>query len=230
MKKLLNLLCVVFALSLVLTSAVFGGISANAETETVLSVDFSNPNDEDLFRYRNLAGDLDDDGAINATDLTVHKKVLLEISEETDLCDVNGDGNIDILDLVRLKKLTVNGVPALVENNALEFDGTVSYKGAIVSQMTANTYYKISYSYKTDDTLTVRLNGVSANGIIKEHSAKSDMTDVEFVVLADSLNANTGLELIFEGSGTIDDLSIAPTTDKWVSGTDQGGVDIFPVE
>ena len=208
----------------------FGGMLTSAATDTILSVDFSKATDESLFRYRNIIGDLDDDGNLSATDLTIHTKVLLDIIAETPGSDVNGDGKVNIVDLVRLKKLTINGVPALVEDGAMVFNGTVSYKGEIVPLMTANTYYKVSFSYKTDSSFTVKLNGVSADSIIKNYSAESDMTEASFTVCADALSANTGLELLFEGKGTIDNLSITPTTDKWVSGSDQGGADIFPVE
>ncbi len=51
-------------------------------------------------------GDVDADGVIDATDLTVLRKIILEAEADYDaaIADVNGDGEIDVRDLVRLKK------------------------------------------------------------------------------------------------------------------------------
>jgi hypothetical protein len=53
-----------------------------------------------------LAGDINVDGAVNATDITLLKKCLLE-GNTNYLCDVNKDSNTDIRDLVRLKIILV---------------------------------------------------------------------------------------------------------------------------
>ena len=58
-------------------------------------------------------GDFDNDGIISADDVVVLRKQLLEFilgSEEFDvaLADINGDGDVNILDLVRIKKLMAN--------------------------------------------------------------------------------------------------------------------------
>lgn len=230
MKKFLKALCVIFVLLSVLTSVMFGGVVTDAAADSILSVDFSSADDEALFKYCNIVGDLDNDGQTAATDLTLLSKTLLGMLTETKSHDVNKDGVVDIRDLIRLKKLVVKGVPSLVQDNAMVFDGTVSYTGEIVSLMTADTYYKVSFTYKTDSSFTVTLNGVAQNSVVKNYSLKSDMTEAGFIVYADALTVNSGSELIFEGKGTIDNISIAPTTDKWTDGNDQGGADIFPVE
>ncbi len=51
-------------------------------------------------------GDVNADGVIDATDLTVLRKIILEAEADYDaaIADVNGDGEIDVRDLVRLKK------------------------------------------------------------------------------------------------------------------------------
>ena len=52
-------------------------------------------------------GDINEDGVINALDLTLLRKYLLDIFEDGidyTLADLNGDNTINILDLIRLKK------------------------------------------------------------------------------------------------------------------------------
>lgn len=51
-----------------------------------------------------IKGDVNGDGNVDATDLTVLRKVLLGI-ETSDNANVNGDKNVDILDYIALKKL-----------------------------------------------------------------------------------------------------------------------------
>ena len=51
-----------------------------------------------------VAGDLNDDGAVNAEDIALMRKALLFGNTE-EIYDVNGDTFINILDLISLKKL-----------------------------------------------------------------------------------------------------------------------------
>lgn len=51
------------------------------------------------------AGDIDENGSVENTDLVLLKKLLLGVGEENVFADVNCDGNIDIKDLISLKKL-----------------------------------------------------------------------------------------------------------------------------
>ncbi len=54
-----------------------------------------------------VIADIDKDGFITATDITVIRKQLIGTSEDTNVYDINGDGIFSIKDLVRIKKLLV---------------------------------------------------------------------------------------------------------------------------
>ncbi|MBR4073514.1 MAG: dockerin type I repeat-containing protein, partial [Clostridia bacterium] len=64
-------------------------------------------------------GDANLDGIVDIDDLVAFKKVLLGAESENDNCDVNGDGNVNILDFIRMKK-------HLSENAPLGPDNTVT--------------------------------------------------------------------------------------------------------
>lgn len=87
-----------------LTDVYFKGTSQQWET---IAINSGNENLTSANIYYNFAfGDIDSDGAINATDLTALRKLLLSGGEynENLFADTNKDGKINILDLVRLKK------------------------------------------------------------------------------------------------------------------------------
>lgn len=59
-----------------------------------------------------IAGDLDNNNGVNAIDLSLLRKLLIGITVDNIIAengDIHRDGNIDILDLVALKKAIVNG-------------------------------------------------------------------------------------------------------------------------
>ena len=82
-------------------------------------------------------GDIDQDGKVNALDLLVLRKKLVDLPIEGSFdpvaADLNKDGNIDILDLVRLRKYLVNSSTPINETNAdLDGDGTVALRDLVL--------------------------------------------------------------------------------------------------
>jgi len=88
---------IILAVLLVMTSSV---VAYAADSATISY--------EDL-KY--VAGDVDCNETIEAADLVVLKKVLMETieAEREKTADTNGDSKINILDLVRLKKYFIDG-------------------------------------------------------------------------------------------------------------------------
>ena len=58
-----------------------------------------------------LIGDGNEDGKIDAEDLIVLRRALLTDAKYTEVLDCNGDGVLDIRDLVRMKKHIASGTP-----------------------------------------------------------------------------------------------------------------------
>lgn len=59
---------------------------------------------DDIFIYEAVMGDVTGDGAVDSKDLAVLKKVLLGLEQNQVVHDIDGSGNSDILDMVKLKK------------------------------------------------------------------------------------------------------------------------------
>lgn len=82
---------------------------ASDESAELLAGDlYTVENDDTLTAVFSYYGDLDENNDVNASDLTVLKKHLLGCETITDeileIADVKSDGNIDLLDLIRMKK------------------------------------------------------------------------------------------------------------------------------
>lgn len=58
-----------------------------------------------FFEVKKAPGDVNGDGAVDIRDLIHLKKMYAGIIEKTDAGDINGDGNLNATDLAELKKI-----------------------------------------------------------------------------------------------------------------------------
>ena len=61
------------------------------------------------FEGTSLSGDLNGDGILNILDVVVLVNIVLGGSEPIDAGDLNGDGIINVLDIVALIEIILNG-------------------------------------------------------------------------------------------------------------------------
>ncbi|MBQ5989471.1 MAG: CotH kinase family protein [Oscillospiraceae bacterium] len=100
-------------------------------------------------------GDANGDGAISSKDITRVGKILMGTKEpegeETDACDVNSDGKINILDYILEKELVINELGAEVVAGVPEFSKESGfYNDSFDLELTAGVGSKIYYT--TDGT------------------------------------------------------------------------------
>lgn len=191
-------------------------VSATEYVEKVVAEDFTTASACEFI----APGDLNADGSVNADDSVSLRKLLLSNLEdksydavyaskgaEAKYSDINGDKNVDIKDLVRQKKnLTENFV--FIEDGAMSLNGNSAYIGEFISVLGSGAEYEISYTYKSDSSIKVMINGLSEE-IVYENEAASDSTTVTntFKTPLTLAEAN-GIELQIIGVGLVENISV----------------------
>lgn len=193
------------------------GVSATSYVVNVLSEDFSSAAEFIA------AGDLNADKTLNATDVVSLRKLLIE--DETDgtyvaiyaanadakYSDVNGDDSVNVLDLVRQKKNIAADFDVVdTANGALVLKGNTAYVGDLFSAMGTGADYKVTFSYKSDSPVKVKINSMGEEIVIDKAAADS-WTTVEETVTAPLTFAENGIELQIIGEGLVNDFSITRT-------------------
>lgn len=131
-----------------------------AETETAYASDKS----EALTVRLYAEGDIGNDGAVDATDLSLIRKHLLGAENVSDLfaADVNLDGQIDIRDIVRIKNILSGKSYPNKKYIALSFDDGPNgqYTTAVLDTLEANqakaTFFLIGAHVTSDQTAIMR--------------------------------------------------------------------------
>lgn len=193
-------------------------VSATSYVVDVLSEDFAAAECEFL-----APGDLNADKSLDAADAVSLRKILIE--DETDgtyaavytanadakYADVNGDDSVNILDLVRQKKNTAADFEIVdTEQGAMVLNGNSAYAGDLFSVMGTGADYKVSFSYKSDSPVKVKINSMGEE-IVIEKAAASDWTTVEETVKTPLAFAENGIELQIIGEGLVNDISLSRT-------------------
>lgn len=150
-------------------------------------------------------GDIDADGKLNADDLIQTKKFLLTNQSNT-YADANGDGDFDILDLIRSKKNTFD---MFVENGVMNLNGKSIFKGEFVSKLNTGVSYQLNCKYKSDSDVLVKIRGIGEDKEITLSSTSGAYLDFtnEFTTPF-VINGTEEIELEVIGIATIDTFEV----------------------
>lgn len=215
MKKYLKGLALVMLICVFAVCAVFGASAAKYQRDVVVC-DFESTSGAFL-----APGDYDGNGVIEDIDHTALKALILDVDEQnayntvyaankdTIYSDANGDGVIDIRDLVLQDE---NKEIDLVNGGALVLNGKSAYSDKVLAVMGTGAEYKIVYTYSADSSISVNINGL--DGLLAD-STKTDTDDNAGTVTVTrnirtplTIEKSDGIELELIGEGEITEFSV----------------------
>ena len=183
-------------------------------------------------------GDVNRDGIVNGTDITSIINYLIGKTLSDSYLDVNGNSDVNIIDLVLMKKLCDKVIPVRANvgrgpSKGLVVDSTnpeIAYKNALVSSMKTNTTYQLTYDCKTDSNVRFTIKGAKVGNVVSDSGVCANFTTKSLLfTTGNSLTADLGNEFIITGNGTVDNISVEEVTRYWSdsSAKEQGGKDIY---
>lgn len=212
MKKIAKILTAV----MICTVLCFAGLinsSAEKYTKNVVSCNFENSDCEFL-----KPGDYDADGTIDNEDFAAFKSLILKIGTDTDYAsvfsdnndavysDANGDGVIDIRDLVLSSE---NESADFISNGSLKLNGNSAYGGEFLKKLGTGAQYRIKYSYNEDDNVTVKINGINMLEDDTVSTTSENIVTVSRTVKTPlTINDVSGIALQLVGEGEITEFSV----------------------
>lgn len=212
MKKLCKGLTVLVFATCFVFCTVFN-TSAAKYIQNVIDYDFAETSGAFL-----APGDYDGNGKIEETDAASLRKAILtsEIDNTYDTVfekdsdavysDVNGDGTVDIRDLVLQDE---NKSAKLVADGVMILNGNSAYGDGLFENLGTGAEYQIKYSYNEGDNVVVRLNGL--DNLLKDETNSQTEADVVTVTrnikTPFTIDEQTGIELQIIGEGEIKDFS-----------------------
>lgn len=214
MKKYLKGLALVMLICVFAVCAVFGASAAKYQRD-VVACDFESTSGAFL-----APGDYDGNGVIEDIDHTALKALILDVDEQnayntvyaadkdTIYSDANGDGVIDIRDLVLQDENKGND---LVNEGALVLNGKSAYSDKVLAVMGTGAEYEIKYTYITETSLKAELNGVELLADKTETSTDEvtgAITVTRSIKTPFSLDNGKGIELLLVGEGKVEDISV----------------------
>lgn len=210
-----------FAL-IVFVITVLGTISSfPAYSQTIVNSSF----DEEtaMFFY---PGDINQSGSLNAEDVRDIIVILLNSSSNEynfvtsafsngKCSDINGDDKVNIIDLVRLKKIIAYDLDLVEENigkkqtKGMNLFGNTICSLNMKELLAPNKKYTIKFSYKTTSLLTVRFGKSITNDNEFTDSSSGDWKTVAHTFnTSDEFENSNGYEFAIVGNGVIDDIYI----------------------
>ena len=216
-KNIIRILCASIALTLIL-NGIFT-VSAKTYVTNIISGNFESA-DECKFL---IPGDINADGYVNALDMTELKKMIMNgtgnasyqsfyssFGKSAKYSDVNGDGLVDIRDLVRQKKNTVLNVN-FIEDGTMQLNGNSAFNGDFISQLGTGASYKITYSYKSNQPVKIKLNGMGDTVTFEDAVAQEYTTVTHTFKTPLSFGNYDGIELQIIGVAKIKNFSVLRT-------------------
>ncbi len=212
MKNCKRILCFGLALAFVFSCAI--GASAKNYLANVVDEDFASASNCKFV----APGDMNGDGAVNASDSVALRKLLLNGKSggydevvalkgaDAKFSDTNGDSAVDVRDLVRQKKNIVS-MKKHIADGALQLNGICVYGGPISDAMGANVEYTLSYTYTSDEAIKVVISGLG-DDIVFEEAAATGATVTHKFTTPYSFEGSKGAELKILGNGTVSDFSL----------------------
>ena len=150
-------------------------------------------------------GDMNANGSVNASDLAQLCQVLL-CDTQNMYSDVNGDLQVDILDLIRAKK---NSLHDFLNDGSMNLNGNSIYNGDFIASLRSGVTYQIRCKYKSTSAVTVRISGLGTEKVFTLAS-----TNGEWATVTNNFNTpltianHTGIELQVIGTALVDDFEV----------------------
>lgn len=220
MIKVFRNLTIVFTCVLVVLCASFGVSSLESP---VVSYDFENGLNHGFI----APGDLNADGETQAADLILLRTILLNSNSKSyktiaanfqdggKFSDVNGDNYVDIVDLVRAKKVfnsTFIGETNGVSNSgAMNIYGKTVLFGKLSKVLEKDRYYSISFKTKSTKPMTISISGISDKTYSYQTAKGNDWkTNTVTFGVAETFKSASQIEVSICGQGIVDDFIITP--------------------
>lgn len=206
-------IAVILALCLVVITLMCGSLSVCAASY-VIAEDFANASDCKFL----APGDMDADGTVVADDLVMLKQLLLSKKggnsyndvykangETAKYSDINGDGFVNIIDLVRQKKNSAKN-STFITDSVMVLNGNSAFTGAFTSVLGANAVYDIGLTYKSDSPVIIKISDLDEE-IVFDAASKTTTVVKSFETSANITNAS-GIDFQIIGVASIDDISV----------------------
>ena len=209
-------IAVILTLSMAVIALTCGSLSvfAASTVEKVVAEDFNSASDCKFL----APGDTNADGKVSADDLVALRQLLLSDMKDNSYTavykvngnsakysDINGDGLVNVKDLVRQKKNSAKNF-VFVDNGRMMLNGNSAFKGAFTSVLGTGTVYEISITYKSDSPIKVKLADLGEEIIFELKSSLSQVTKTFETPITIEDAENIEFQII--GVATIDKISV----------------------
>lgn len=189
-------------------------VCAASTVEKVIAEDFSSASDCKFL----APGDTNADGKVSADDLVVVRQLLLSDMKDNSYTavykangnsvkysDVNGDGLVNVKDLVRQKKNSAKNF-VFVDNGIMLLNGNSAFKGAFTSVLGTGTSYEISITYKSELPIKIKMADLGEEIVFEAKSSLSQVTKTFETPITIDNAENIDFQII--GVATIDKISV----------------------